>query len=213
MKRRRKVLLILALSLILMAILFAVVIEKALNSVLPPEMVKELLDDEGLNKEISSIINDESIIKDVQSVVYNRDLRETSDTTKNIVSSDLIKNSQQKNSTAKVSDSAKNFNKHTTEKDSTAGVSETHKIPTSVLKKEQKYSTNSQQKLSVSTSDQLEAAKIVLSVMSMGEIKELISLYKEGKKSEAIQKGVSILKQRLSPEQKKRLKELYFRYK
>jgi len=208
LKRNRKVLLILAISLILIALLFAIVIEKALNSVLPPEMVEELLNDEGLNKEISSIINDKSIIQDVQSVVYNRDLRETRDTTKNIVSSDLIKNSQRENSTAKVNGSAKDFDKHTTE-----GVSETQKIPTYVLQKEQKYSTNSQQKLSVSTSDQIEAVKIVLSVMSMGEIKELISLYKEGKKSEAIQKGVSILKQRLSPEQKKRLKELYFRYK
>ena len=220
MKRNRKVLLILAISLILIALLFAIVIEKALNSVLPPEMVEELLNDESLNKELSNLINDENIAKDVQSIVYNQDQlkKDLAQAESGNVAATSSKSATDKNLPANNEFKSKTGNQDSENQELSNNASTNDTFQSSLNKntpknEEQTSSSTKQDKLNISTSDQLEAAKIVLSVMSMGEIKELVSLYKSGKKTEAIQRGIWILKQRLSPEQKKRLKELYFKYK
>ncbi|BCS80356.1 hypothetical protein [Anaerocellum diazotrophicum] len=220
MKRRRKTLLmIVGITLILIAIILAIAFEKALNSVLPPEMVKELLNDKSLNKELSSLINDENIAKDVQSAVYDqdklkKDLAQAEGSNAAVTPS---KPAIDKNLPATNEIKGKTGNQDSKSQELSNAANTNNKFQSSLNKNtpknEQNSSSPKQDRLSISTSDQLEAAKIVLSVMSMGEIKELVSLYKSGKKNEAIQRGVMILKQRLSPEQKKRLMELYFKYK
>lgn len=204
MKKRRKTLLIIGIALILIAVLLAIAFEKAMNSVLPPEMVKELLKDENLNKELGDLINDENVFKDVQSIVYNQnklaDVKSQSDNTG-------FENSQKNSETQAFKTQEKSGNV------TSNNVSQSNLNKNSPKDEEQTSSSQTQDKLNISTADQLEAAKIVLSVMSMAEIKELVSLYRSGKKTEAIQRGIGILKQRLSPEQKKRLKEMYLKYK
>lgn len=203
-----------------MAVLFAIAIEKALNSVLPPEMVKELLNDKSLNKELSSLINDENIAKDVQSIVYEQNqVKKDLEQAKGGSEPANASNAPTKNTSTGNNELKGKTNNQDSKKQELSNNSSTNNSSQSSLNKdtpkneEQTSSSPKHDKLNISTSDQLEAAKIVLSVMSMAEIKELVSLYKSGKKNEAIQRGVMILKQRLSPEQKKRLKELYFKYK
>ncbi|WPX08508.1 hypothetical protein [Anaerocellum danielii] len=219
MKKRRKTLLIVGITLILIAIILAIAFEKALNSVLPPEMVKQLLNDKSLNKELSSLINDENIAKDVQSVVYDQDqLKKDLEQAKGDSEQANALNASSESSLAANNDQKdKTNNQDSKEQELSSSSSANNNSQSSLNKKiadneDQTSSSSKQDKLNISTADQLEAAKIVLSVMSIGEIKELVSLYKSGKKTEAIQRGIGILKSRLSPEQKKRLKELYFKY-
>jgi len=208
----------LGISIILIALLFAIAIEKALNSVLPPEMVKGLLKDESLNKELSSLLNDENIVKDVQSIVYDQDqLKDVEKTNDNVTAN--ASNASTKNSSTAKNELKGKTNNQDSKKQELSNSANTNNSSQSSLNKNtpknegQTTSSTKQNKLNISTADQIEAAKIVLSVMSISEINELVSLYKSGKKTEAMQKGIWILKQRLSPEQKKRLKELYFKYK
>lgn len=201
-----------------MAVLFAIAIEKALNSVLPPEMVKELLYDENLNKELSSLINDENIPKDVKSIVYDQEKpkNDLAQAKGGSVPANAS-NAPTKNSSTANNELQGKANNQDSKKQELSNSSSTNNGSQSSLIKStpknegQTSSSTKQDKLNISTSDQLEAAKIVLSVMSMGEIKELVSLYKSGKKTEAIQRGIGILRSRLTVEQKRKLLEIYYR--
>lgn len=209
---------IIGITFILIAIILAIAFEKAMNSVLPPEMVKDLLNNETLNKELSSLLNDDNIAKDVQSIIYDQD--------------QLKKNLEQEESNNVAANKSKlatdrslstdngikgNTDNQDFKRQEVSNNTSSHDSSQSSLNKNspkgenQTSSSQAQHKLNISTADQLEAAKIVFSVMSMAEIKELVSLYRSGKKTEAIQRGIGILRQRLTVEQKKKLWEIYSR--
>jgi thiol:disulfide interchange protein len=215
LKRKKRILLILAISLILIAVIFAIALEKALNSVLLPELVKEILNDESLNTELSNLLQKKDIVKDVQSIIYDQnqlrnDLAQDNRTT-------APNSSYDQNESDKIKTNSNTTEKNINSEEKVSNNARTNNSFQNSLNKnkskngEQTFLSAEQEKLNISTADQLEAAKIVLSVMSVGEIKKLIGLYKSGKKEEAIQKGINILKVRLTSEQKKRLLDIYYR--
>lgn len=159
-------------------------VEKTVNSIISPTMVKQLMEDEDLKKEIEKIAKNAITPEEVQREIYRTPgINEKNVNSKNI----LVENNQFDEDSVKTQESISNVNQSEVQKSNTGNIK-------------------------IAYSDQVEVMKIILSVMSISEIKELTNMYKSGKKAEAIGKFKQILSARLSSQQKNRLKEIYYKY-
>lgn len=203
MKRKRRTLLIIAISLISVAIVLAILAERAINAVLPPQMVKEMLQDEEIMKDLNDILNEGS----VENKVYKPSQDEQNQ----------VKVGSQTNTSKEDESDSKTKTSENVEK-ITNNVSSKHKDNTQGSKSQNVQNDNSDKNINseiqlpnnikITSKEQLEITKIVLSVVSIQEIKELYKLYESGQKDLAISKAKEILKQRLKPEQKERVKKI-----
>jgi len=201
-KRRRKTLLVIAISLICIAIVLAILAERAINAVLPPQMVKEMLQDEEIVQDLNDILNEGS----VENKVYK-----TLQDDQNQVKVGTYTNTSKEESDSKTKTS-ENIEKSTNNVSSKPQSNTQGNKSQNVQNDNNDKNTNSEIQLpnniKITSKEQLEIAKIVLSVVSIQEIKELYKLYESGQKDLAISKAKEILKQRLKPEQKERVKKI-----